>query len=46
MLAPAKTQLAKAVENGHLTQTRSDEILARLTDGAKRLVQRVPAKHQ
>ena len=45
MLAPAKARLAKAVENGHLTKTRADEILAHLTDGAKKLVQRVPAKH-
>jgi len=45
MLAPAKARLAKAVENGRLTQTRSDEILARLTDAAKKLVQRVPTKH-
>ncbi len=44
MLAPAKAHLAKAVENGRLTQSRADEILARLTEGAKKLVQRVPAK--
>ena len=45
MLAPAKARLAKAVENGHLTKARADAILARLTEGAKRLVQRVPVKH-
>jgi hypothetical protein len=45
MLAPAKARLAKAVENGHLTKARADEILAHLTEGAKKLVQRVPAKH-
>jgi hypothetical protein len=45
MLAPAKARLVKAVEDGHLTKARADEILARLTDGAKKLVQRVPAKH-
>ena len=45
MLAPAKARLAKAVENGHLTKDRADAILARLTEGAKRLVQRVPVKH-
>ncbi len=44
MLAPAKAGLAKAVENGRLTKTRADEILAHLTEGAKKLVQRVPAK--
>jgi hypothetical protein len=45
MLAPAKARLAKAVENGRLTKARADELLARLTDGAKKLVQRVPPKH-
>ena len=45
MLAPAKAGLARAVENGRLTKTRADEILAHLTEGAKKLVQRVPAKH-
>jgi hypothetical protein len=45
IVAPAKAGLAKAVENGHLTKARADEILARLTEGAKKLVQRVPAKH-
>jgi hypothetical protein len=44
MLAPAKARLAKAVENGRLTKTRADAILARLTEGANKLVQRVPAK--
>jgi len=44
MLAPAKARLAKAVENGHLTKARADAILARLTEGAKWLVQRVPIK--
>lgn len=43
MLAPAKARLAKAVENGRLTKTVADKILARLTEGAQRLVQRVPA---
>ena len=45
MLAPAKAGLARAVENGRLTKTRADEILAHLTEGAKKLVQRVPVKH-
>jgi hypothetical protein len=44
MLAPAKAGLARAVENGRLTKARADEILARLTEGTKKLVQRVPAK--
>jgi hypothetical protein len=44
MLAPAKARLAKAVENGRLTKTRADAILARLTESANKLVQRVPAK--
>lgn len=44
MLAPVKARLAKAVENGRLTKTRADAILARLTQGANALVQRVPAK--
>lgn len=44
MLAPVKARLAKAVENGRLTKTRADAILARLTEGANELVQRVPAK--
>jgi hypothetical protein len=45
MVAPAKAALAKAVANGRLTQARADAILARLTEGAKKVVQRVPAKH-
>jgi hypothetical protein len=44
MLAPAKAGLAKAVENGRLTKARADAILARLTEGTTKLVQRVPAK--
>lgn len=44
MLAPVKERLAKAVENGRLTKARADAILARLTEGTKKLVQRVPAK--
>jgi hypothetical protein len=44
MLAPVKERLAKAVENGRLTKARGDAILARLTEGTKKLVQRVPAK--
>ena len=44
MLAPVKARLAKAVENGRLTKARADAILARLTQGANALVQRVPAK--
>jgi 3-hydroxyacyl-CoA dehydrogenase len=43
MLAPVKARLAKAVENGRLTKTRADAILARLTEGATKLVQRAPA---
>lgn len=44
MLAPVKARLAEAVENGRLTKTRADAILARLSEGANELVQRVPAK--
>jgi hypothetical protein len=44
MLAPVKARLAKAVEHGRLTKTRADAILARLTEGATKLVQRVPAR--
>lgn len=40
IVAPAKTRLAKAVANGRLTQQRSDEILARLTDRVEKLVGR------
>lgn len=43
MLAPVKARLAKAVENGRLTKARADAILARLTEGATKLVQRAPA---
>jgi hypothetical protein len=44
IVAPAKSRAAKAVENGRLTQQRADELIARLTERAQALVQRVPAK--
>lgn len=44
IVAPAKTRAAKAVSNGKLTQQRADELIARLTERAQALVQRVPAK--
>ncbi|HEU0055654.1 MAG TPA: hypothetical protein VFQ08_00225 [Gaiella sp.] len=44
IVAPAKARAAKAVSNGRLTQQRADELLARLTERAQALVQRVPAK--
>jgi polyhydroxyalkanoate synthesis regulator phasin len=44
IVAPAKARAAKAVSNGKLTQQRADELLARLTERAQALVQRVPAK--
>jgi len=43
IVAPAKTRLAKAVENGRLTQQRADEILAKLTERAGKRVQQVHA---
>lgn len=44
IVAPAKARAAKAVANGRLTQQRADELIARLTERAQALVQRVPAK--
>ena len=44
IVAPAKARAAKAVDNGRLTQQRADELIARLTERAQALVQRVPAK--
>jgi hypothetical protein len=44
IVAPAKARAAKAVSNGKLTQQRADELIARLTERAQALVQRVPAK--
>ena len=44
IVAPAKARAAKAVSNGRLTQQRADELIARLTERAQALVQRVPAK--
>lgn len=44
IVAPAKARAAKAVSNGRLTQQRADELLARLTERAQALVQRVPAR--
>jgi hypothetical protein len=44
MLAPVKARLAKAVESGRLTKARADAILARLTEGTTKLVQRLPAR--
>jgi hypothetical protein len=43
IVAPAKARAAKAVSNGKLTQQRADELIARLTERAQALVQRVPA---
>jgi hypothetical protein len=44
IVAPAKARAAKAVETGRVTQQRADELIARLTERAQALVQRVPAK--
>ncbi len=44
IVAPAKARAAKAVSNGRLTQQHADELIARLTERAQALVQRVPAK--
>jgi hypothetical protein len=44
IVAPAKARAAKAVSNGRLTQQRADELIARLTERAQALVQRVPAR--
>lgn len=44
IVAPAKARAAKAVSNGRLTQQRADDLIARLTERAQALVQRVPAK--
>jgi pyrroline-5-carboxylate reductase len=41
-LAPVKSRLDRAVQNKRLTQQRADEILARLTDGVKKAVERTP----
>ncbi|MGL6279871.1 MAG: hypothetical protein ACRC50_09980 [Gaiella sp.] len=38
MVAPAKERLAKAVAAGRLTQTRADELIARLTERVTKLV--------
>lgn len=43
IVAPAKARAAKAVSNGKLTQQRADELIARLTERVKALVERVPA---
>ncbi len=40
MLAPAQARLAKAVDAGHLMQSRADQALARLTKLADRLATR------
>lgn len=44
IVAPAKARAARAVANGKLTQQRSDELIAKLTERVQALVQRVPAK--
>jgi hypothetical protein len=44
IVAPAKARAAKAVSDGRLSQQRADELIARLTERAQALVQRVPAK--
>lgn len=44
MVAPAKARLAKAVEDKKLSQSRADEILAKLQQGAERLATHVFAK--
>jgi hypothetical protein len=41
MVAPAKARLAKAVEDKKLSQSRADEILAKLQQGAERLATHV-----
>ena len=41
IVAPAKARLDKAVENGHLTRQRADELLSRLTEAVEKAVQRV-----
>ena len=43
VVAPAEARAAKAVSNGKLTQQRADELIARLTERVKALVERVPA---
>ena len=43
IVAPAKARAAKAVSNGKLTQQRADELISRLTERVKALVERVPA---
>ena len=40
VVAPLEKQLAKAVDAKRLTQQRADEILARFTDGTRKLVER------
>ena len=44
MVAPAKERAAKAVANGRLTPQRADELITKLTQRVRTLVQRVPAK--
>ena len=41
IVGPAKARLDRAVENGHLTRQRADELLDRLTDAVEKAVQRV-----
>lgn len=43
ILDRAKARLDKAVDKGRLTRERADQILARLTDGVEKAVQRVHA---
>ena len=42
MLAPVKEALSRAVERGRLTQSRADEILARITERVATAIQKVP----
>ena len=42
MLAPVKEALSRAVEHGRLTQSRADEILARITERVATAIQKVP----
>ena len=46
IVAPAKARAAKAVSNGKLTQQRADELIARLTERVKALVERVLPAHE
>jgi len=43
IVAPAKAGLDKAVETGHLTRQRADELLSRLTDAVEQAVQHTHA---